>query len=427
MNAPHMSALTASRADRVQHVVSKAGLEAWLVEDYAVPLVAMEFALEGGSTQDPDGRMGAASMMAGLMDEGAGDLDAQAFHNALDDKAIEISFSSDSDSFHGRLKTMSRHIDAAFALLKLAVNQPRFDTDAIERVRAQMLAGLRHEANDPDALAGKAWREMAFPGHAYGRPARGTQDSVAAITREDLVGLHQRAMQRQGLKLAVVGAIDAVKLASLLDDVFGGLPQQTRLTKIEPVTMQGLGTRKVIDVDVPQSTIRFGLPGIGLHDPDHIPAMVLNHILGGGVFSARLFKEVREKRGLAYSVHSQLASFRHTASFIGGTSTKNERAAESLSVIEEEIRKLAADGPSAEELEKAQKYLIGSYDLRFDTSTKIAGQLAHLQAEGLPVTWLDERNQLVANVTLGDMARVGERLFKGKELVVAVAGRPIGM
>jgi len=193
------------------------------------------------------------------------------------------------------------------------------------------------------------------------------------------------------------------------------------------VTMQGLGTRKVIDVDVPQSTIRFGLPGIGLHDPDHIPAMVLNHILGGGVFSARLFKEVREKRGLAYSVHSQLASFRHTASFIGGTSTKNERAAESLSVIEEEIRKLAADGPSAEELEKAQKYLIGSYDLRFDTSTKIAGQLAHLQAEGLPVTWLDERNQLVANVTLGDMARVGERLFKGKELVVAVAGRPIGM
>lgn len=427
MNAPHMSALTASRADRVQHVVSKAGLEAWLVEDYAVPLVAMEFALEGGSTQDPDGRMGAASMMAGLMDEGAGDLDAQAFHNALDDKAIEISFSSDSDSFHGRLKTMSRHIDAAFALLKLAVNQPRFDTDAIERVRAQMLAGLRHEANDPDALAGKAWREMAFPGHAYGRPARGTQDSVAAITREDLVGLHQRAMQRQGLKLAVVGAIDAVKLASLLDDVFGGLPQQTRLTKIEPVTMQGLGTRKVIDVDVPQSTIRFGLPGIGLHDPDHIPAMVLNHILGGGVFSARLFKEVREKRGLAYSVHSQLASFRHTASFIGGTSTKNERAAESLSVIEEEIRKLAADGPSAEELEKAQKYLIGSYDLRFDTSTKIAGQLAHLQAEGLPVTWLDERNQLVANVTLGDMVRVGERLFKGKELVVAVAGRPIGM
>ena len=427
MNAPQMIVSPTTRAARVQHVVSKAGIEAWLVEDYAVPLVAMEFALSGGSSQDADGRMGTAVMMAGLMDEGAGDLDAAAFHNALDDKAIEISFSSDSDTFHGRMKTMSRNIDAAFGLLKLAVNTPRFDTDSIERVRSQMLAGLRNEANDPDALAAKAFREVAYAGHVYGRPSRGTQDSVAAITRDDLLGMHKSVMQRTGLKVAVVGAMDAARLAALLDDVFGALPQTMTLANIGPVTMQGLGTRKVIDVDVPQSTIRFGLPGIDLHDPDHVPAMVLNHILGGGVFSARLFKEVREKRGLAYSVHSQLASYRHTASFVGGTSTKNERAAESLSVIEDEIRKLAEEGPSADELEKAQKYLIGSYDLRFDTSTKIAGQLVHLQIDNLPVTWLDTRNEKVAAVTLADMMRVGDRLFKGKELMVTVAGRPVGM
>ncbi len=427
MNAPHILVSATKRAARVQHVVSKAGIEAWLVEDYAVPLVAMEFALSGGSSQDADGRMGAAVMMAGLMDEGAGDLDAAAFHNALDDKAIEISFSSDSDTFHGRMKTMSRNIDAAFGLLKLAVNTPRFDTDAIERVRSQMLAGLRNEANDPDALAAKAFREVAYGGHVYGRPSRGTQDSVVAITRDDLVGMHQNIMQRTGLKVAVVGAMDAAKLAALLDDVFGALPEKMTLASIGPVTLQGLGTRKVIDVDVPQSTIRFGLPGIDLHDPDHVPAMVLNHILGGGVFSARLFKEVREKRGLAYSVHSQLASYRHAATFVGGTSTKNERAAESLSVIEDEIRKLAEDGPSADELDKAQKYLIGSYDLRFDTSTKIAGQLVHLQIDNLPVTWLDTRNEKVAAVTLADMMRVGDRLFKGKELMVTVAGRPVGM
>ncbi len=427
MNAPQMIVSPTKRAARVQHVVSKAGIEAWLVEDYAVPLVAMEFALAGGSSQDADGRMGTAVMMAGLMDEGAGDLDAAAFHNALDDKAIEISFSSDSDTFHGRMKTMSRNIDAAFGLLKLAVNKPRFDADSIERVRSQMLAGLRNEANDPDALAAKAFREVAYAGHVYGRPSRGTQDSVAAITRDDLVAMHKNVMQRAGLKVAVVGAIDAAKLAALLDDVFGTLPEKMRIATIGPVTLQGLGKRKVIDVDVPQSTIRFGLPGIDLHDPDYVPAMVLNHILGGGVFSARLFKEVREKRGLAYSVHSQLASYRHTASFVGGTSTKNERAAESLSVIEDEIRKLAEDGPTADELDKAQKYLIGSYDLRFDTSTKIAGQLVHLQIDHLPVTWLDTRNEKVAAVTLADMMRVGERLFKGKELMVTVAGRPVGM
>ncbi|MDB5641900.1 MAG: peptidase domain protein [Hyphomicrobiales bacterium] len=188
-----------------------------------------------------------------------------------------------------------------------------------------------------------------------------------------------------------------------------------------------LGERKVIDVDVPQSTIRFGLPGISLHDPDHVPAMVLNHILGGGVFSARLFKEVREKRGLAYSVHSSLMSYRHTATFVGGTSTKNERAAESLTVIEDEINKLAADGPTPDELDKAQKYLIGSYDLRLDTSTKIAGQLVRLQIENLAPSYLDERNALVAGVTLEGTHNAARRLFDGKQMLVAVAGRPVGM
>ncbi|MBX9740979.1 MAG: insulinase family protein [Beijerinckiaceae bacterium] len=416
-----------SRASKVQRVVTKSGLEAWLVEDYAVPLVAVEFALEGGSSQDAIGKAGTATMLGALMDEGAGSLDAEAFHKALDDKAIEISFSADSDTFHGRLKTMTRNVDAAFALLKLAVNEPRFDTDAIERVRAQMEAGLRAEANDPDAMAAKAWRQAAFPDHPYGRASRGTMESVPAITRDDLVAMHRAIMQRTGLKIAVVGAIDRDRLAILLDDVFAGLPESGSLISVPQITLQGLGERKIIDVDVPQATIRFGLPGIALKDPDHIPAMVLNHILGGGIFSARLFREVREKRGLAYSVHSQLATYRHSSTFVGGTSTKNERAAESLSVIEDEISKLAADGPTAEELDKAQKYLIGSFALRFDTSTKIAGQLVRLQIEELPVTYLDERNGLVAAVALEDTHRAARRLFDGKKMLVAVAGRPVGM
>ena len=429
MNAPHTPdrSLIAegTRAARVQILVLKSGIEAWLVEDYAVPLVAVEFALTGGSSQDAPGRMGTSTMLAALMDEGAGDLDSEAFHNAMDDKAIEISFSSDSDTFHGRLKTMTRNVDAAFGLLKLAVNAPRFDADAIERTRAQMLAGLRAEANDPDALAAKAFRELAFEGHVYGRPARGTQDSVTAITRDDLVHLHRAVMQR--LKVAVVGAIDRDRLAILLDDVFGALPETATLASVPGVVLGHQGARKVIDVDVPQATIRFGLPGISLHDPDHVPAMVLNHILGGGVFSARLFKEVREKRGLAYSVHSSLVSYRHTATFVGGTSTKNERAAESLSVIEDEIAKLSADGPTPDELDKAQKYLIGSYDLRLDTSTKIAGQLVRLQIENLAPSYLDERNALIADVTLEATHKAARRLFDGKQMLVTVAGRPVGM
>jgi len=156
-------------------------------------------------------------------------------------------------------------------------------------------------------------------------------------------------------------------------------------------------------------------------------AVVVNHILGGGVFSARLFKEVREKRGLAYSVHSQLGAYDHAALFSGGTSTKNERAAESMSVIEEEIAKLVADGPTNDELDKAKKYLIGSYGLRFDTSTKIAGNLVTMQTDGLPVEYLDKRNDMIAAVTMDDVRRVTKRLFDGKPMLVTVAGRPEGM
>jgi zinc protease len=415
-----------SRASTVQKVTSPGGISAWLVEDYAVPLVAFEFAFAGGTSQDVPAKAGATSMLAALLDEGAGDMDAEAFHRAMDDIAVEISYSADRDAFHGRMKTLVRHFDAARDLLKLTAQAPRLDDDAIERVRSQMLAGLRREAKDPDALAGKAWREAAFPNHPYGLAGRGTPDTVPAITRGDLLALRSAIMARSDLKVAVVGAIDAKRLAAALDDIFGELPAKNALTPIADIVISGLGTKTVIDVDVPQSTIRFGLPGIPRHDPDFWPGVVVNHILGGGVFSARLFREVREKRGLAYSVHSQLASLDHAALFSGGTSTKNERAAESLSVIEEEIAKLAAEGPSADELDKAQKYLIGSYALRFDTSTKIAGNLVSLQLDGHPVEFLDERNDKIAAVTLEDTLRVARRLFEGKKLLVAAAGRPEG-
>lgn len=416
-----------SRAETVQKVVSPGGVAAWLVEDYAVPLVAFDLAFQGGAAQDAAGRAGTAATLASLLDEGAGDLDAEAFQRALDDKAIEISFSADRDHVTGRVKTLSRHVDAAVDLLRLATALPRFDADAVERVKGQISAGLKRDLKDPDALAGRAWREAAFPRHPYGRSVRGSLDSIAAITRDDLVSAHRAQLARDGLKIAVVGAIDAVRLGALLDQAFAALPARAALTPVADVVVAGGGGRAVVDLDIPQTTIRFGLQGIARKDPDHMAAVVLNHILGGGVFSARLFKEVREKRGLAYSVYSQIATFDHGALFSGGTSTKNERAAESLSVIEDEIGKLAVDGPGAEELAKAQRYLTGSYALRFDSSAKIASQLVHLQTEGFDVGYLDERNALIDAVTMADAKRVARRLFGEGKLLTTLVGRPLGV
>lgn len=418
---------TVSRAATVQKVRSPGGIEAWLVEDYAVPLVAIDFSFKGGAAQDPAGKTGTTAMMASLLDEGSGDLDSEAFHRALDDRAIEISFGADRDAVSGRLKTLSRAVGEAVDLLRSALNAPRFDADAIERVRAQITAGFRREAKDPDALAGRGWRESAFPGHPYGLPVRGTAETLATVGRADLVEVYRRTLVRRDLKIAAVGAIDAATLGDMLDRAFGDLPASGSLIEIPPVAVAAGGRPQVIDLDIPQSTIRFGLPGIARRDPDHMAAVVVNHILGGGVFSARLFREVREKRGLAYSIYSHLSTFDRTAIFGGGTSTKNERAKESLDVIGQEIDALATEGPTAEELDKAKKFLTGSYALRFDTSLKIASQLVNLQTEGFDVSYLDERNGLIEAVSLDDAKRVGARMLGAGPLLTTVVGRPAGL
>lgn len=418
--------LAPSRASKVQQIVTPAGVTAWLVEDYAVPLVAFEFAFRAGACNDPAGKAGATAMLAALLDEGAGDLDSDAFHRALDDKAVEISFNASHDALSGNLKTLARHVDSAFDLLRLAVNEPRFDLDAIERVRAQTIAGLKQDANDPDALAGRAWRRAAFADHPYGKLVSGDLETVPEIGREDIVGLHRKIMARGNLRIGAVGAIDAGRLAALIDAAFGALPAQPDVVDVPPIEA-ATGIREIVDLDVPQTTIRFSLPGVSRRDPDYIAAVVVNHILGGGTFSSWLFQEVREVRGLAYSVWSHLQNYRQAALFSGGTSTKNERAAESLAVIEEQIARFVKEGPTEQELEKAKKYLIGSYALRFDTSTKIAGNLVALQVDEYPVEFLDQRNQLIAAVTLDDVNRVARRMFADRKLLVAAAGRPVGM
>jgi zinc protease len=338
----------------VKTLVSPGGVEVWHVESNVVPLIAVAFVFEGGSAHDPHDKPGVAQMLARLLDEGAGEYNSDAFQERLAGRAIELSFNAGNDAIGGSLKTLVKHADEAFELLHLALAEPRFDQDAIERVRAQTIAGLRYQQNDPGVMATRRFFEEGFAGHAYGRPTSGTPETVAAITRDDLVKMHQAIITRGRLKVAVVGAIDAERLAVLVDKAFGTLPEARPLAVIEPVALKQVGSRFVVDLDVPQSVIRFGTQGIAWRDPGFIPAYVLNHILGGGAFTSRLFQEVREKRGLAYSVGTSLVSYRSAAMTWGYTATKNERVGEALQVISEEIMRLKNDGPSDEELQKAK-------------------------------------------------------------------------
>jgi zinc protease len=366
-------------------------------------------------------------MMAALLDEGAGDLTAQAFHEQLDEFAVEMRFSAGRDRIDGSLKTLLKHQDEAYRLLALALTTPRFDADAVERVKAQVLAGLRRAINDPGSRSGEAWQARAFAGHPYARPVNGTIPEVERADRDLFADMAGRVLTRQGLKVSIVGAIAPDAAAAMVDRIFGGLPERAALADTPPATMTGLGDIEVIPLDIPQSTIRFGKPGLLVKDPDFVPANVLNHILGGGAFTSRIWHEVREKRGLAYSVNSGLYPFKRAGVLLGGTATKNERAKEALDVIREEFAKMAKDGPTEEELDKAKRYLIGSYALRFDTSSKIARQLDWLQVNDLGIDYPDRRNAEYAAVSMDDMRRVAQRLLSDGRMLVAIAGKPVGL
>ena len=418
------TARSATSPTQAVPVATAAGIEAWHVESPVVPLIALAFTFEGGAAQDPEGKAGVAQMLARLLDEGAGDLSSDAFQERLASRAIELSFHAGADALGGSLKMLVKHADEAIDLLALALAKPRLDPDAIERVRAQTLAGLRYQQNDPGVMASRRFFAEAYAGHPYARPSSGTAESIAAITREDLVAMHRRIIGRGAVKVAAVGAIDAGRLAEALDRAFGKLDLAEPLAAVPETRVQNLGQRHVVDLDVPQSVIRFGMNGVPWRDPDFIPAYVLNHILGGGSFTSRLFQEVREKRGLAYSVGTSLVSHRAASMTWGYTATKNERVGEALAVIGEEIGRLITEGPSDEELQKAKDYLTGSYALGFDTSTKIAHQLAQIAFEGLGMDYIARRNDLVANVTQADIRRAGARTFADGRMLVVAAGRP---
>ena len=413
-------------ATTIERVVSPSGIEAWLVHEPAVPLIAVDFAFVGGAVQDPAGKEGTASMVASLLDEGAGDLDSKSFHDRLERKAVELSFQVERDTLRGSLRTLTENREEAFEDLRLALTAPRFDPADVEISRAQILSMLRRATTSPSDIANLRWWQTAFAGHPYGQPVRGTLETVPAITVDDLKDYTRRTLALANVKIAVVGDIDAGAVKTMLDRVFGALPPRPELKPVAAVSPQGLGKRIVVKLDVPQAVVAFGGAGIGRKDPDFMAAFIVNHILGGGSFSSRLYQEVREKRGLAYSVYDSLVWLNHTALFLGGTATRADRAEETIDLIEKEIHRLAESGPTAEELAKAKAYLNGSFALNLDTSSKIAGLLVQLQLDDLGIDYLTRRPEMIKAVTLDDARRVAKRLLDGG-LLVTVAGRPEGL
>jgi zinc protease len=412
-----------AQAMKIQEVTSPGGIRAWLVEEHGVPLIAMRFGFDGGSAQDPPGKEGVANFLGGMMDEGAGELTSRQFQERMQELAMHMGFDDSRDAFYGSFETLTENRDQAAALLALALSKPRFDADAVERVRGQLLAILANAARDPNRVASEQWAAMAFPGHAYGRPSNGTPQTIQSITSADLAAYKSAIFAKDTLRVVVVGDIEPPALGALLDTVFGALPAKARLVPV-PDTEPKAVAQKIIDMGVPQSVAQFGVGAMPRKDKDFVPAFVLATIVGGGSMSSRLWEEVREKRGLAYSIHAGLHPFKHASIFAGGVATKNEEIGRSLDVIRAELKRIADDGPTQQELDNAKSYLTGSFALRFDSNAKIANQLLWFWMEGLGIDYVDRRNGEIEAVTLADLKRVAKRLFEKDDLIVTIAGRP---
>jgi zinc protease len=421
-----MAGAPAAGAMDIERIVSPSGIEAWLVREQTVPLVTLSYTFQGGSSQDAPEKSGAAHLAANLLDEGAGNLDANTFHEKLEGLAIELGFQVSRDNFYGSLRTLNDNRDEAFDLLHLALSAPRFDADAVERLRGQELSGLRRDTTNPNVLAGSKWWATAFPGHPYGLEARGTLETVPRIGVADLRDFVTRVFARNNLKISIVGDIDAKTAGALIDRAFASLPAHNNLKAVAEASPQGLGRRIVIPIDVPQAVVTFGGLGIARSDPDFMAGYLVNHILAGGTFSSRLYKEVREKRGLAYGVSAGLIWFRSAAVLLGGTAARADRTGDALTIIEQETKRMADEGPTAEELAAAKSYIKGSYALGLDTSGKIAGQLTQIQIDNLGIDYIQRRAALIDAVTLADAKRVAKRLYGGG-MLVTVAGEPKGV
>jgi zinc protease len=416
-----------SQAANVKEITSPGGIKAWLVEEKSIPIISMEVVWKGGATIVGSEKAGLSYLVASTMDEGAGELDSQTFQKRLNDLAISLSFDAGKEAFSGSLKTLSANKDEAFRLFSLAITSPRFDDEPVERIRKQILIGLNRKKSNPNNVAGRAWYKLAFGDHPYSVPTNGYMETVSKLNRTDLLSFKNKQIARDNMVISVVGDIDAETLKNLLDKTFSEIAAKADIIDLPDVNLLAQGQTKVIPFDIPQSIVMFGGPGVTRDDPDYYAAYVLNYILGGGGFESRLTTEIREKRGLVYSVYSYLSPYQKIGLHMGGFGTSNATAGEALKLAKQELAKIRNDGVTAEELVAAKTYINGSFPLRLSSNSNIANIAASMQLHGLPIEYLEKRSGYIDAVSNDDILRVAKRLMDPDKLIITVVGKPEGL
>jgi zinc protease len=421
-----IAAQSAQAAIEIKTITSPGGINAWVLEEPSIPFTALEIRVRGGASLDLPGKRGAINLMMALIEEGSGDLDAQAFQTQLESLAASFQFRVYDDTVAISAKFLTENQDEALALLRDALTKPRFDQPAIDRVRAQVLSGIASDAKNPNHIAGVALNTAAFGDHPYGTALDGTAETVNGLTQADLFDAHRNVLTRDRIYVSAVGDISAEELGPLLDTLLGDLPA-TGPPLPDDVDFGLSGGVTVIPFATPQAVALFGHSGIERDDEDFFAAYILNQILGASGFENRLMDEVREKRGLTYGISTFLVAKFHAEMVLGQVASANATVAEAIDVIRAEWARLANEGVTEKELALAKTYLTGAYPLRFDGNAEIAGIMVGMQMIDLPPEYVTNRNSYIEAVTLDDINRVAAELLQPDALHFIVVGEPEGL
>jgi len=412
----------------VQTLKTPGGITIWLVEDHSLPLISMKFRfLDSGSALDPEDKQGLAQLLSNTMDEGAGELSSQAFQKQLSDNSITLRFSSGRDGFGGNLKTLTRHKQKAFDLLKLAMTEPRFDPEPVERMRQANLARIRSSISNPQWMNARLMNDQAFEGHSYARNSGGTLSSLEKITPEDLRNFQQNYLSKDRLIISIAGDITPDQAITAAENIFAALPDKAPEKSVSDYSVQNMGEIVLYKQDIPQTIITAVMPAFDRDNEDYYALRVMNYILGESGFGSRLMEEAREKRGLTYGIYSSVRNYRHLDALMISTSTRNETVPEMLSVIKEEMDKLKTTPVSDQELEDAKSYLIGSLPLALTSTEDISGIMLSLQAEALPPDYLELYADKIRTVTPEDIQRVAKKVLKPEDMLIVMTGSPEGV
>lgn len=414
-------------AGKVQELKTPKGFTIWLVEEHSLPIVTANVSFTGaGLGYDPATMEGRGNMTAALLLEGAGNLGAKQFNEALENDAIRLNVGADDDTLHATLETLTENRERAFALLSDALTRPRFDDEAVSRARAKMLALLAEQSESPNYKLTKSWQESAYGKHPYSRIGIGTQETLNAMKVEDFKNYVTRYITRENIILSVVGDVTPAEITALIDKSFTDLPAKYDPdNSIADITVPAEPSSNVISHDMPQTMVIFGLAGLKRTDPDYIAAYVMNYLIGGDGLSARLGSEIRVKRGLAYAVRSMLEPKVHAGSWRGMFSTRNDQAKNALEALRATLAEFARNGATQQELDDAKAYLTGSFILDLSSNREVANFLTVMQLYGLGSDYLEKRNSLINAVTLADIKRVTARLIDPAKLRIVMVGKPV--